>query len=228
VADRPTITASSRTVTGKGVGRLRRAGVLPAVVYGHGVDSESIQMDARDFENLRRHAGRNAILDLELDGGRARPVMVHDIQIDPVSRKTIHADLFVVRMSEEMTIDVGISFTGTSVAVEKGGGTLLHLMESIRIKALPDAIPSILEVDISTMATFDAVLHVRDIPLPAGVTLLTDADEPLARVQAPRVEEEPVVAEEAGEGAPTAAVEGEAADAAAAAEVPAADTPRRS
>jgi len=119
VADRPTITASSRTVSGKGVGRLRRAGVLPAVVYGHGVDSESIQMDARDFENLRRHAGRNAILDLELDGGRARPVMVHAIQIDPVSRKTIHADLFVVRMSEEMTIDVGISFTGTSVAALK-------------------------------------------------------------------------------------------------------------
>jgi large subunit ribosomal protein L25 len=209
VADRPTLDATPRTVTGKAVGRLRRAGVLPAVVYGHGVDSEAIQIDAREFDTLRRHAGRNAIVDLTVDG-RARPVMVQAVQINPVTRKTIHADLFVVRMSEEMAVDVGVSFTGTSLAVEKLGGTLLHLMESVRVRALPDAIPSTLEVDISAMSSFDTMLHVRDIPIPAGVTLVTDPDEPLARVQAPRVEEEPVVAEEgAGEGAPTAEAEGE-------------------
>jgi large subunit ribosomal protein L25 len=214
VADRPILAASPRTVTGKAVGRLRRQGVLPAVVYGHGVESEPIQMDLREFDTLRRHAGRNAIVDLQLDGARARPVIVHAVQINPVSRKTIHADLFVVRMSEEMTVDVSISFTGTSVAVDKLGGTLLHLMESVRVKALPDAIPSTLEVDITPMTTFDAMLHVRDIPVPAGVTLLTDPEEPLARVQAPRVEEEPVAAEaEVGEGAPAAeGAEGESAE----------------
>jgi large subunit ribosomal protein L25 len=210
MAARPILAAETRTVHGKGVGRLRRAGVLPAVVYGHGVDSEPIQIDAREFDSLRRHAGRNAIVDLKLDGGRARPVMVHAVQIHPVSRKTIHADLFVVRMTEEMTVDVAISFVGTSHAVEKLGGTLLHLMESIRVRALPDAIPSTLEVDITPLSSFDAVLHVSDIPVPAGATLVTDAEEPLARVQAPRVEEEPVVEPEVGEGAPTAEAEGEA------------------
>lgn len=209
MAARPTLDASTRTVSGKAVGRLRRAGVLPAVVYGHGVESESIQVDAREFDTLRRRAGRNAIVDLKLDGGPARPVIVHAVQINPVSRKTIHADLFVVLMTEEMTVDVGISFTGTSHAVEKLGGTLLHLMETLRLRALPDAIPSMVEVDITPLEAFDAVLHVSDVALPEGVTLITDPEEPLARVQAPRVEEEPVVVEpEVGEGAPTAEAEG--------------------
>lgn len=201
---RPALAASRRTVQGKAVSRLRRDGVLPGVVYGHGVGSEAIQMDAREFENLRRHAGRNAIVDLKLDGGRARPVMVHAIQIHPLSRKPIHADLFVVKMSEEMTVDVAITFTGSSHAVEKLGGTLLHLTESVRVRALPDALPSELTVDISVLGDFDAVLHVRDIPVPEAVSILTDPEEPIARVQQPRVEEEPVEAVEEGAEEPTA------------------------
>jgi large subunit ribosomal protein L25 len=205
---RPALAATRRTITGKAVSRLRRDGQLPAVVYGHGVASESIQLDARDFDTLRRHAGRNAIVDLKLEGGRARPVLVHTVQIHPVSRKAIHADLFVVRMTEEMTVDVAIAFTGESVASEKMGGTLLHLRESISVRALPDSIPSELVLDITPLDSFDAVLHVSDLVVPEGATVLTDPSEPIARVQPPRVEEEPVVADEgAGEGAPA---EGEA------------------
>ena len=201
---RPALAATRRTVTGKAVGRLRREGQLPAVVYGHGVESQSIQLDAREFDTLRRHVGRNAIVDLKLEGGRARPVMVHAVQVHPVSRKTIHADLFVIRMSEEMTVDVAIAFTGESVMVDKMGGTLLHLRESVSVRALPDAIPSELALDITPLDSFDAVLHVSDLVVPEGATVLTDSHEPLARVQPPRVEEEPVVADEgAGEGAPT-------------------------
>jgi large subunit ribosomal protein L25 len=210
VATRPVLAASRRTVTGKAVSRLRREGKLPAVVYGHGVASEPIQVDLREFDTLRRHVGRNAIVDLSLDGARPRAVMVQAVQIHPVNRRAVHADLFVVRMTEEMTVDVTVAFTGESTASEKLGGTLLHLRETVSVRALPGDIPESLELDITPLDSFDAVLHVSDLQAPNGVTILTDEHEALARVQAPRVEEEPVIAdEEAGEGAPTAEAEGD-------------------
>lgn len=205
---RPQLTAQKRDIRGKAVKVLRRDGLLPAVVYGHGHDSESIQVEAKAFDTLRRQAGRNALVDLKLDGGRATPVIVHGIQEHPVNRHTLHVDFYVVKMTEELVVDVPVVTVGTSEAAEKQGGTLLLLMNTIKTRALPDAIPQSLELDVTPLESFDAVLHVSDLRLPDGVTLVTDADEPLARVQPPRVEEEPVLAEEVEEG--EEALEGEA------------------
>ena len=112
----------------------------------------------------------------------------------PVQRVPIHADFFVVKMSEEMVVDVPISFVGESDAIKKLGGSLLHQRETVSVRALPDALPSAIEVDISGMEDFEATIHVSDVIAPAGVTILTDGAEPLARIQAPRQSDEPVIA----------------------------------
>ena len=215
--DRPQVDASPRSVTGKHVARLRREGKLPAVVYGAGETSTSIQIDEHEFDLLRRHVGRNALLDLRVDGGRAKPVLIHQLHEHPVKRSVLHVDFLVVKMTEEMTVDVPVVFVGEATASTKLGGTLLHLIESVKVRALPDHLPQTLELDVTPLVDFDTVLHVRDLAMPEGATLVTDGEEPLVRVQAPRIEEEPVAAE-LPEGAEAEAAEGEAAEGAAAGE----------
>jgi large subunit ribosomal protein L25 len=205
---RPTLAALPRAIVGKHVARLRRAGQLPAVVYGHGVASTSVTIDAHDFELLRRKTGPNALVDLSVDGKKADPVLIHDVQVHPVTHRPLHVDLFLVRMTEELTVDVPLVATGISPAIENDGGTLLHAIESVRIKALPDHLPQSIEYSIESLLDFDAAIHVRDLTIPSDVTLLTDADEIVAKVQAPRVEvEEPTAAEV--EAAEAEAAEGE-------------------
>jgi large subunit ribosomal protein L25 len=194
-------------VQGKAVARLRREGILPAVVYGPGAASESLQLDARAFDDLRRHHGRNALIDLTVDGGLARPVLVHSVQEHPVRRLPIHVDLYLVRMTEEITVDVPVVAVGISSAVDKLGGNLLHVMTTVKVRALPDDLPQTLEADISTLDDFEAVIHVGDLLLPERVHLVTDPGEMALRVQAPRVEE---VAAPTAEAADVTAPTGEA------------------
>ena len=204
---RPTLAAEHREVTGKAVKHLRSAGRLPGVVYGHGEGSTSVTVDSHDFELLRRRTGPNALVDLSVDGKQAKPVLIHGVQVHPVNRRPLHVDLFLVRMTEELIVDVPLAPTGESVAVTDLGGTLLHPTETVRVRALPDHLPQSIEYAIDSLVDFDATIHVRDLSIPGDVTLLTDPDEIIAKVQAPRVEVEevPVVAE--GE-----EVEGEAAE----------------
>jgi large subunit ribosomal protein L25 len=205
---RATLAAASRTVTGKAVARLRRAGQLPAVVFGHGIESTSVSIDAHEFEVLRRHSGPNALVDLSVDGKKPRPVLIHGVQVHRVTQRPLHADLFLVRMTEELTVDVPLVATGDSEAVKVHGGTLLHPIEHVRVKALPDHLPQSISYDVASLATFDDVIHLRDLQIPGDVTLLTDPDEIVAKVLAPRVEEvyaAPVAEGAAGEAGETAA-----------------------
>ena len=207
---RPQLAAQRREVRGKKVAHLRAAGKLPAVVFGRGLESDSVSIDAHEFESLRRHAGPNTLIDLKVDGGKPAPVLVHGVQTHRVTRRPLHVDLYVVRMTEELTVDVPLVSEGVSEAVENAGGTLLHTMESVRVRALPDHLPQSIHYSIESLRTFDDAIHVRDLAIPSDATLLTDGDEVVAKVLPPRVEEEPVVAEAAeGEEA-----EGEGAEAA--------------
>ena len=214
---RPTLAAEHREVTGKHVARLRKEGLLPAVVYGHGEASSNVTIDAHEFDLLRKHTGPNALVDLSVDGKKAQPVLINSVQVHPVHRRPLHADLFLVRMTEELTVDVPLVPTGESVAVAQLGGTLLHPTETVRVKALPDHLPQSIEYSIESLVDFDGTIHVRHLAIPDDVTLLTDADEIIAKVQQPRVEVEEVpVAAEGEEGAEGEAAEGEAAEGASA------------
>ena len=205
MADRPALAAERRTVTGKAVSRLRKDGRLPGVVYGHGTDSEPVTIDAHEFEQLRKHAGASTLVDLKVEGGKARPVLISGIQVHPVNRRPLHVDLFAVRMTEELTVEVQLVSTGIAAAVENGG-TLVHPTSSVKIRALPANLPDSLSYDLSPLVDFDTTITVADLIVPEGVTIQADPAEVIARVLAPRVEEAAVVAE---------GVEGEAAEGAA-------------
>ena len=169
MSTRPSLTAEHRTVTGKQVNSLRRQGILPAVIFGGGKPSVPVQISALEWEILRRHkVTRNTLMDLTVGGAKAQPVLVQSIAEDPRSRKPLHG--------------------GVSPAVEKDGGTLLHLKETIHLRALPGDLPTSIEVDVSGLVDFETTLHVSDLTVPKGVNVLTDASEPIARVMAPRTE----------------------------------------
>src|SRR5215212_2622981 len=207
---RPTLTATRRDVTGKKVAALRRDGRLPAVVFGNGVESDNVSVDAREFEALRRHAGPNTLIDLSVDGRKGAPVLVHGVQHHPMSRKPLHVDLYVVRMTDELTVEVQLVPDGESEAINIAGGTLFHVTEHVRVKALPDHLPQSIHYSIEGLRTFDDVVRVSDLVIPDDVALLTDPNEIVAKVLAPRVEEvaAPAEAAEGAEGAEGAAAEG--------------------
>jgi large subunit ribosomal protein L25 len=207
---RPKLAAARREITGKKVAKLRHSGRLPAVIFGRGLDSNNVSVDTHEFELLRRHAGPNTLIDLSVDGEASAPVLVHGVQTSVVTRRPLHVDLFVVRMTEELIVDVPLVSEGESDAVENGGGTLIHVLENVRVRALPDHLPQSIHYSIASLATFDDLIHVSDLEIPADATLLNDPSEVVARVLPPRVEEEPVVAEavEGEEGAEGDAAEG--------------------
>lgn len=202
---RPTLAAKRREITGKAVSHLRRDGLLPAVVFGHGLESTSVSLDAHEFEVLRRRTSANSLVDLSIDGKKAQPVLVHGVQLHRITQRPLHADLFLVRMTEELTVDVPLVASGESEAVKTNGGTVLHPIEHVRVRALPDHLPTSIPYDIGSLVTFDDVIRLRDLDIPGDVTLLTDPEEIVAKVIPPRVEEEVAPAEVAAEG-----VEGEA------------------
>jgi large subunit ribosomal protein L25 len=201
--DRPALAATRREITGKKVAAIRRDGRLPGVVFGRGLSSESVSVDAHEFEQLRRHAGANTLIDLSIDGEKGAPVLVHGVQLHRVTQRPLHADLFVVRMTEELTVDVPLVPEGESEAINTQGGTLLHVTEHVRVRALPDHLPQSIHYSIASLATFDDLIHVSDLEIPSDATLLNDPSEIVAKVLPPRVEEVPE---------PVEAAEGEAAE----------------
>jgi large subunit ribosomal protein L25 len=192
--DRPQLAATSRTVTGKAVAHLRRDGLLPAVVYGRGTESQSLSIDAHEFELLRRHTGASTLIELSVDGSDTRPVLVHNVQIHPVNRQPLHVDLFAVRMTEELTVEVPLVGTGAALASENGG-TLVHPVSSVKVRALPDNLPDTLTYDLGPLVSFEETITVADIVVPDGVTIQAEPTEVIARVLPPRVEEAPIVPE---------------------------------
>lgn len=188
MSDRPRLAAASRSVTGKAVAHLRSQGLIPAVVYGHGTASEAVTLNAQEFDSLRRHAGASTLVNLAVDGGKVRPVLLHGIQVHPISRRPIHVDLFAVRMTEELTVEVPLVGTGVAPAAE-AGGTLVHPTSMVKVRALPGDLPDSLTYDLAPLDSYDATITVADLVVPARVTIHADPTEVIARVLAPRVEE---------------------------------------
>jgi large subunit ribosomal protein L25 len=196
------LTLDAREAQGKANKRLRRSGIVPGVVYGKGEGSTNVQVEAKTFETLYRAAGRTSVVKFRLPGAsRATSGFIKSVQRHPLSGQAIHVDYYLVNLRVEMEVDVPLVFTGEAPAVEETGGTLLHNLSSIHVKALPNDIPHEIEVDVSTLKSLDVAIHVRDLNLNRDlVQVLTDGDTLVATVVPPRVEEEPET---------VAAVEGE-------------------
>ncbi len=194
MADRPRLAAERRTITGKAVAGLRKEGRLPGVVFGHGTESEPVTIDAHAFDQLRRRTGSSTLIDLVVDDGKARPVLVNGVQVHRLTRRPIHVDLFVVRMTEELTVEVQLVADGIAPAAA-AGGSLVHPVSMVKARALPADLPETIHYDLSSLATFDDTITVADLVVPKGVTIQADPADVIARVLAPREAEVVVVAE---------------------------------
>ena len=190
MADKITLALEQRTLTGKKVSQLRRAGVLPATVYGKGVGPFTVQLDARTFSNVLRHAGRTSLLELEIPGQKPHSAFIHTLQRHPVSRAIIHADFLVVDLLTEITVEVPIHIVGTSELIERGDAIMNQVLNTLDIRALPADLPHAIEVDISELDSFDKSIRVRDIVVPEKWRIETDEDELVVSLNAARPAEE--------------------------------------
>jgi large subunit ribosomal protein L25 len=192
------LVADTGRTTGSGAARrLRAAGKVPGVVYGHGMTPVAVAVDHRELRHaLSGPAGVNAVLNLTVDG-KAQPTVVKALQRDPMRRVVSHVDFLVVKMDEEITIEVPIVLIGEAKDVESEGGIVEQMMQTLTVITTPAAIPSELTLDISALTPGDA-LRVSDIELPAGAA--TDAD-PEAMVVLASITRAAVAGEdEAGDG----------------------------
>jgi large subunit ribosomal protein L25 len=165
------IKLQKRAVIGKKVNNLRKAGILPATVYGKHLAPINVQTELRSFMPLMKAAGRTNLVTLHIDGEAPIAAFVHTYQRHPVSRAIIHVDFHAVDLNETVEVDVPVHMTGASIMVTRGDA-LLNNVTSLRVKALPTNLPSSLTVDISVLDSLEKAIHVSDIVLPAGATII--------------------------------------------------------
>jgi large subunit ribosomal protein L25 len=196
------LSAETRTETGKGVARkLRAAGRVPGVVYGHGREAQALSLNARELDKLLSTiAAGSTVVELTL-GSATTNTLIREVQRHPFKKVILHVDFMELVAGEKVIVDIPLVFVGVPEGVRTGGGLLEQILHSIEINVDPSSIPNHVDVDVSQLVMGHS-LHVRDLNLPEGVEVLTDLDATVCAVIAPRA-----VVEEA------AAVEAEAAPA---------------
>ncbi len=186
------LSAKIRKETGKKTNILKKSGRIPAVVYGHKVKNVLLDIDYKEFQKILREAGESSLIELDIEGDKEkRPVLVHEIQKDPVSDKFIHIDFFQTSLTEEVEVKVPLVFEGTSLAVKDLGGTLVKNISELEVKALPQNLPHEIKVSIDGLNTFEDHILVKDLVLPKDVKAVAKPDEIVVSVaKAAKVEEE--------------------------------------
>jgi large subunit ribosomal protein L25 len=188
MADDIIVKAIKREAKGSGTARrLRNAGQIPAVVYGN-TENLSIQLDGHDFGLLLRDRGQNFVADLDVEGDAKQKVLLKDVQYNPISSNIMHADFVSISMTEALHVSLPVELLGEPAGVV-AGGLLEQLISEVEIECLPGDMIEKISVDVSALEIGDH-LTVSDLPLSAGVTMLTDADVAVANVGAPRVQDD--------------------------------------
>ncbi len=193
--------ATTRAATGKGVARkLRAAGQVPAVIYGHNRQPQALTLDAHAFQLLLEKVPyTSTVIELAFDGGMAR-TLIREIQRHPFKKQIVHVDFQELVAGEKVTVKVPVHLVGTPEGVRVGGGLLDHILHEVEISVDPSNIPTHFDVDVSAL-TIGHSIHVGDIKLADGIELLTDTDATICVCAAPKVEAEAPAAE-AGAGEP--------------------------
>lgn len=184
------LTATTRAGVKVKLPVLRRAGKIPAVLYGHNIKNETMLLERTSFEKVYAAAGTSNLVDLAIGQQKPRRVLISDIQYDPVTDQPIHVDFYQVRMDEEIEADVEVEYTGISPAVKEEGGVLVKNFDKIKVKCLPGDLPSGVTIDVSKLKTFDDAIKVADLKLSDKVQILHEPNVVLTTVTPPRSEEE--------------------------------------
>lgn len=192
------IMSKIRTVLGKKVRALRRQGLTPANIYGHGVESRAIQLPTPAIKSILHTAGRRSVLNLRVEGESAvRPVIIRQVQHHPMTDEILHVDFYQVSLTEEMTVGIPLVFVGEAPAVKTLDAVLIQSLDTVSVKCLPQDIPREIEVDVSGLEEIDDAIHVADLQVPPKVHLLTNPELVVVKAAAPTVEVVGVAAEEA-------------------------------
>ncbi len=191
-----------RDITGKKVRFLRRGGLIPCNIYGHGIESLPVQVDVRKLSHVLARAGGTDLISIKMtDSSSPANVIIRDIQRNPMTGEPIHVDFYQVRMTEKLKAEVPLVFIGEAPALKLKNVSLLHAMNTLQIEALPDDLPHNIEVDISSLAVPEQSLHVKDIKVSDKITILADPDQMIIKVaEVRKVVEEEVVPAAAAEG----------------------------
>lgn len=205
--DQIELNVTKREILGKKVRFLRRQGITPVHLFGHGIESQALQCDTARLQQVLAEAGKTKLINFKIDGEKkARSVIVREVEIELPRRGLVHVDFYQVRKAEEMKVEVPVVLVGEAPALKLRENTLLQELDTLSVECLPANIPASVELDISSLTESEQVLRVKDIELEKGVTVLNDPEVVVAKISALRVEEvvEEVVEEavEAPEEAP--------------------------
>jgi large subunit ribosomal protein L25 len=209
--------AEKRKIEGRKVKNLRKEGILPGNVYGKKIKSQAVQVSLKDFEKIYKELGETGLLMLSI-GEEEKPVLIHNLQLNPVSDTPIHVDFLQVDLKEKVEADIPVELTGESPAEKQAIGTVVQYVNEIKVEALPTDLPEKFEVDVSSLSEVDQALTVKDLSYDKSkVEIKAMPDEIVVKVEPPQKEE---VVE-----APPTPVEGEVPPEGAA-EVPAEEQPK--
>jgi len=181
------IKAEIRTVLGRRVKHLRKAGLVPATIYGHKFESLSIQFNGLELQKIYDKVGESGLIEL-LVGSDKYNILFRNPQYSPVESEIVHIDCYKVNLKEKISAFIPIELIGEAPAV-KDGNTLVSITDEIEVEALPTELPEKIEIDISILTEVDQMITVEDIKLGDKVTILTPIDQAIVKVEEPRAEE---------------------------------------
>ena len=175
--------ASGRKLLGKKVRFLRRQGITPVHLFGHDTEPLALQCDTTQLEHVLTHSGKTRLIGLKLDRAKKlRSVVVREVQKHPLSGEIVHVDFYQVSLTEKIKVDVPITLIGEAPALKSKGTMLVHELNRLNVECLPDRIPANVQVDISSLAEEDQSIHVKDISLGEGITVLDDPEHVIVRI----------------------------------------------
>lgn len=177
-----------RTVFGKKTNSLKKDGVVPTVLYGHGITNRHFSVLEKELVKIYRQAGESAVVNLVDEKKTIIPVLISHLERDPLTQKIIHVDFHQIRMDEKIKLNVPIHFVGEAPAI-KNGLILVKVSSEVEVEALPNHIPQSLEVDLSRLENIHDSVHIKDLKLPAEVKLVSDPEGVVVTINAPAKEE---------------------------------------
>lgn len=198
-----TLNAKTREIIGKKVKKLRKTGLLPVSLYGKDVKSVALSVPLPEFMKVYSKAGETGLVELKYDSTSSH-TLISNVQIHPVTRSPLHVEFHAVKLTEKIKAKVPVELTGQSPAVANNVGILLHTLSEVEVEALPAELPEKISVDVSTLLAVGQQVTVAQLPVPAGVTVLTPGEEIVVKV-APAVSQETKKELEAEEAAKVAA-----------------------
>jgi large subunit ribosomal protein L25 len=175
---------------GRHLEALRRQGRLPAVIYGHNVDSVTVQVDGREFVKAFQKVGRNQLLDLQLGDEPVRKALIREVQRSPRHGDLLHVDFYQVNLTEKIESEVPIEIEGEVELVSKGEADLQRGLHVLKVECLPTDLPPVITVDVSGLKEIDDEIRVKDLKTPAGCEILDEPDDLIVKVAAHREEVE--------------------------------------